>query len=340
MKRAATLTAIVLTFGLVFGGCSNQNSNSNKKEHHTAALVTDGGGIDDKSFNQSAWEGLKNWGKQHGLKKGVDGYNYAQSTSDADFMPNINKLVKAQYQTIFAIGYKLNSAVDTAAKQNPKTNFAIIDSVVPNHKNVASVQFKSEQSSYLAGVAAAKTTQTNKVGFVGGIKSDVVTTFEKGFIQGVHAVNPNIKVDVKYVGAFTKADVGKSLASAMFNNKEDVIFQAAGGSGAGVFSAAKDNRKNGKKVWVIGVDQDQKADGKYNGGNVTLASAVKKVDTAVYDLSNKSMKGEFPGNKIVTYDLKGKGVDLIDDNLTTTAQKAVNEYRQKIIKGDITVKAK
>ncbi|MBA1434073.1 BMP family lipoprotein [Bombilactobacillus bombi] len=340
MKRPTAVAAVLMTFGLILGGCGNHGHQTASKTQHTAALVTDGGGIDDKSFNQSAWEGLQKWGKHRHLKKGIGGYNYVQSSSDADFMPNINKLIKAKYQTIFALGYTLNTAVDTAAKQNPQTNFAIIDSIVPHHNNVTSVQFKTEQSSYLAGVAAAKTTKTKKVGFIGGVKSNVITTFERGFTQGVHAVDPSIKVDVKYVGAFTKADVGKSLASAMFNNGADIIFHAAGGSGAGVFSAAKDNRKNNKKVWVIGVDQDQKADGQYSGGNVTLASAIKKVDTAVEDIADKADQKKFPGNKIVTYDLKGKGVDLINDNLSVSAQKAVQEYRQKIIKGQIMVKSK
>ena len=260
-KKIASAIAATLMLGTVLVGCGNGNSGSEKVKH-TAALVTDGGSIDDKSFNQSAWEGLEAWGKENKLEKGVNGYNYAQSNSDADFTPNINKLIKAKYSTIFGIGYKLAPAIKKTAKQNPKTNFVIIDDVVPG-KNVASVTFKSEQSSFLAGVAAAETTKTNKVGFLGGVKSDVITTFEKGFIQGVHAVNPKITVDVKYAGSFTKADLGQSMATAMYNNGEDVIFHAAGGTGAGAFTAAKNLAKNGKKVWVIGVDQDQKWQGRY-----------------------------------------------------------------------------
>lgn len=337
-KKIASAIAATLMLGTVLVGCGNGNSGSEKVKH-TAALVTDGGSIDDKSFNQSAWEGLEAWGKENKLEKGVNGYNYAQSNSDADFTPNINKLIKAKYSTIFGIGYKLAPAIKKTAKQNPKTNFVIIDDVVSG-KNVASVTFKSEQSSFLAGVAAAETTKTNKVGFLGGVKSDVVTTFEKGFIQGVHAVNPKITVDVKYAGSFTKADLGQSMATAMYNNGEDVIFHAAGGTGAGAFTAAKNLAKNGKKVWVIGVDQDQKADGAYKGGNVTLASAVKEVGNAAKDIANKAMKDKFPGGKIVTYDLKSKGVDLVNDNMSDSAWKVVQQYKQKIIKGDLTVKAK
>lgn len=337
-KKIASAIAATLMLGTVLVGCGNGNSGSEKVKH-TAALVTDGGSIDDKSFNQSAWEGLEAWGKENKPEKGVNGYNYAQSNSDADFTPNINKLIKAKYSTIFGIGYKLAPAIKKTAKQNPKTNFVIIDDVVSG-KNVASVTFKSEQSSFLAGVAAAETTKTNKVGFLGGVKSDVITTFEKGFIQGVHAVNPKITVDVKYAGSFTKADLGQSMATAMYNNGEDVIFHAAGGTGAGAFTAAKNLAKNGKKVWVIGVDQDQKADGAYKGGNVTLASAVKEVGNAAKDIANKAMKDKFPGGKIVTYDLKSKGVDLVNDNMSDSAWKVVQQYKQKIIKGDLTVKAK
>lgn len=337
-KKIASAIAATLMLGTVLVGCGNGNSGSEKVKH-TAALVTDGGSIDDKSFNQSAWEGLEAWGKENKLEKGVNGYNYAQSNSDADFTPNINKLIKAKYSTIFGIGYKLAPAIKKTAKQNPKTNFVIIDDVVSG-KNVASVTFKSEQSSFLAGVAAAETTKTNKVGFLGGVKSDVITTFEKGFIQGVHAVNPKITVDVKYAGSFTKADLGQSMATAMYNNGEDVIFHAAGGTGAGAFTAAKNLAKNGKKVWVIGVDQDQKADGAYKGGNVTLASAVKEVGNAAKDIANKAMKDKVPGGKIVTYDLKSKGVDLVNDNMSDSAWKVVQQYKQKIIKGDLTVKAK
>jgi basic membrane protein A len=337
-KKVMAVIAATLALGTILVGCGSQASSQGTK--HSAALVTDGGGIDDKSFNQSAWEGLESWGKSHDLKKGVNGYNYAQSSDDADFQPNINKLIKAKYATIFGIGYKLDNAISSAAKQNPKTNFAIIDSVVSGRKNVASVTFKTEQSSFLAGVAAAETTKTNKVGFVGGMQSDVIKTFEAGFKQGVKAVNPNIKVDVKYAGSFTKADVGQSLATAMFNNNEDVVYHAAGGTGAGVFTAAKNAAKSGKKVWVIGVDQDQKADGAYKGGNVTLASAVKKVGTAVKDLSNQAMKGKFPGGKTVTYDLKDNGVGLVNDNMSTKAWKAVQSYQQKIENGTIKVSPK
>lgn len=339
-KATLTLIATFLIGGTALVGCGKQSAKSDKGTTHTAALVTAGGGVDDKSFNESAWNGLKAWGKENNLEKGVNGFNYAESASDADFVPNFNKLIKAKYQTIFGNGFNIKGALEKVAVKNPKTNFAIIDEVIPNKKNITSITFKTEQSSYLAGVAAAKTTKTNKVGFVGGMESNVIKSFETGFIQGVHAVNPKIKVDVKYAGSFAKADLGQSIATAMYNNGADIIFHAAGGTGNGVFTAAKDLAKDGKHVWVIGVDQDQLADGKYKGGNVTLVSAVKEVGNAVQDVSNRAMKDKFPGGKILSYDLKNKGVNLVKDNLSDSNWKVVQQYKTKIMNGDIQVKSK
>ncbi|MHA3065463.1 BMP family lipoprotein [Lacticaseibacillus saniviri] len=330
LAMLAAATVVLVACG---GKQAGQSGKSDAK--HSVALVTDGGGVDDKSFNQSGWEGLEKWGKKNGLKKGVGGYNYAQSNSDADFTPNINKLIQAKYATIFGIGYKLESAIKNAAKANPKTQFVIIDDVI-DAKNVASVTFKDNEAAYLAGVAAAKTTKTNKVGFIGGQHGAVIDRFEAGFRQGVAAVNKKITVDVKYADSFTKPDVGQALANAMFNNDEDVIYQAAGGTGAGVFSAAKNQIKK-KKVWVIGVDLDQNNEGKYDGGNLTLTSTLKGVGTVVEKLADEAKKDKFPAGKTEVYGLKEKGVDLTRGNMSDDAWKAVQDYKQQIIDGKITV---
>ncbi|WDF83182.1 BMP family protein [Lacticaseibacillus pabuli] len=337
-SKLATVSAIA-ALTIVLGACGSKSTQSGKKDQaHSVALVTDGGGIDDKSFNQSEWEGLQKWGKKHDLVKGVGGYNYAQSNSDADFTPNVNKMIQAKYKTIIGSGYKLSQTINDAAKKNPKNNFIIIDSVV-KQKNVASATFRDNEAAFLAGVAAAETTKTNKVGFVGGVHGVVIDRFEAGFRQGVKAVNKNIKIDIKYADSFSKPDVGQTLAQAMFNNNEDVIYQAAGGTGAGVFSAAKDAIKS-KKVWVIGVDRDQTAEGKYKGGNLTLTSTVKGVDIAVENLADKALKDKFPGGKTVVYGLKDNGVRLTRGNMSAKAWSKVQEYKEKIVKGDISVAEK
>ncbi|WP_179394646.1 BMP family lipoprotein [Lacticaseibacillus absianus] len=336
------MIALVAVTATVLGACGSKKADDTKGKtdpKNSVALVTDGGGVDDKSFNQSGWEGLEKWGKKHDLVKGVGGYNYAQSNSDADFTPNINKLIQAKYAMIVGTGYKLHASVEKAAKANPKTRFLIIDEVIDGQKNVASVTFRDNEGAFLAGVAAAKTTKTNKVGFVGGMHSAVIDRFEAGFRQGVATVNPKISVDIQYVGDFSKPAIGQSLASAMFNNNVDVIYHAAGGSGAGVFSAAKNVIKN-KKVWVIGVDQDQTAEGKYAGGNLTLTSTIKGVGTAIEKVADDAMDGKFPGGKTTVYGLKENGVQLIKGNMSDAAWTVVKDYKQQIIDGKITVAEK
>lgn len=201
LGRKFSLIAVLMVVGIGLTACGNNqsksgNKNNSSKDNISAALVTDVGGVDDKSFNQSGWEGLERWGKKNGLKKGVNGYNYAQSNSDADFAPNINKLIQAKYKTIFGTGYKLVSAIKSAAKANPKTNFVIIDDVI-KADNVASVTFKDNEAAFLAGVAAAKTTKTKKVGFIGGQRGLVIDRFEAGYRQGVAAVD-NVFIIIKH----------------------------------------------------------------------------------------------------------------------------------------------
>ena len=322
-------------------GDKGKDGGDDKKTTHTAAMVTDVGGVDDKSFNQSAWEGLQAWGKEHGLKKGKDGFNYLQSNSDSDFVTNLNSAVKGNFNTVFGIGYKIAPALEDVAKQNPKTNFAIIDSVVEGD-NVVSIVFKDNEAAFLAGVAAAKTTETKKLGFIGGQEGEVIGRFEAGFIAGVKAVDPDIDVKVEYAGSFGDPAKGKQLAAAMYNSGIDIIYQAAGDTGNGVFSEAKDIMKadESKKVWVIGVDRDQDAEGEYDGGNLTLTSTLKGVAATVIDISNRAMDDKFPGGETLTYGLKEDGVGITEGNLSKDVLKDVDDYKAQIIDGKVEVPEK
>lgn len=336
------LLALGLGVSLTLVACGGGNDSSKgDKAAHTAAMVTDVGGVDDKSFNQSAWEGLQEWGKKNDLKKGKDGFNYFQSNSDSDFVTNLNSAVKANYNTVFGIGYKIAPALEDVAKQNPKTNFAIIDSVVKGD-NVVSIVFKDNEAAFLAGVAAAKTTESKKLGFVGGQEGEVIGRFEAGFIAGVKAVDPSIDVKVEYAGSFGDPAKGKQLAAAMYNSGIDIIYQAAGDTGNGVFSEAKDVMKadDSKKVWVIGVDRDQDAEGKYDGGNLTLTSTLKGVAATVIDISDRAKDDKFPGGETLTYGLKEDGVGLTDGNLSKEALASVEDYKAQIIDGKIEVPEK
>ena len=331
------------------GGCSDEG----KDPKHSAAIVTDIGGIDDRSFNQSAWEGLQAWGKEHKLEKGVGGFNYFQSNDASQYTTNIDNAVSNGFKTVFGVGYLLTDAISQAADQNADNNFVIIDSVIDGKNNVASATFKDNEASYLAGYAAAYTTKTNKVGFIGGEEGVVIDRFDAGFTQGVKdaakKLNKDITIENEYAASFNDAAKGKALAAAMYRDGVDVIFHASGGTGAGVFSEAKELNKKSteaelkdKKVWVLGVDSDQEAEGKFQTAdgkddNCTLASTLKGVGAAVQDISNRALEDKFPGGEHLVYGLKDGGVDLTEGFLSDDAKKAINEVKTEVADGKVEV---
>ena len=328
------------------GNRSSRNAASSSDVKTKAAIVTDTGGVDDKSFNQSAWEGLQAWGKEHNLSKDK-GFTYFQSTSEADYANNLQQAA-GSYNLIFGVGFALHNAVKDAAEEHTDLNYVLIDDVIKDKKNVASVTFADNESAYLAGVAAAKTTKTKQVGFVGGQESEVISRFEAGFKAGVASVDPSIKVQVDYAGSFGDAAKGKAIAAAQYAAGADIVYQVAGGTGAGVFAEAKslnESRPENEKVWVIGVDRDQEAEGKYTSkdgkeSNFVLVSTLKQVGTTVKDIANKAEKGEFPGGQVIVYSLKDKGVDLAVTNLSEEGKKAVEDAKAKILDGSVKVPAK
>ena len=329
------------------GNRSSRNAAPSSDVKTKAAIVTDTGGVDDKSFNQSAWEGLQAWGKEHNLSKDK-GFTYFQSTSEADYANNLQQAA-GSYNLIFGVGFALHNAVEEAAKEHSDLNYVLIDDVIKDQKNnVVSVTFADNESAYLAGVAAAKTTKTKQVGFVGGIESEVISRFEAGFKAGVASVDSSIKVQVDYAGSFGDNAKGKTIAAAQYAAGADVVYQVAGGTGAGVFAEAKslnESRPENEKVWVIGVDRDQVAEGKYTSkdgkeSNFVLVSTLKQVGTTVKDIANKAEKGEFPGGQVIVYSLKDKGVDLAVTNLSEEGKKAVESAKAKILDGSVKVPEK
>jgi basic membrane protein A len=321
------------------------------KKSFSVAMVTDVGGVDDKSFNQSAWEGLSKWGKENGLKEGKGGYTYFESKTAADFAPNFQQAVSGGYQLIAGIGYATKDALVSSAKANTDTKYLQIDDVVSSkYKNVASVTFHSEQSSYLVGVAAAtkaKELGNTSVGFIGGVKGSVLDAFEAGYVAGVKSVDANMTVDVQYAGSFTDAAKGKTIANAMFTKGTRVIFHAAGPAGNGVFTAAKDidvdlPADSSDKAWVIGVDMDQADMGKYTAAdgkksNLTLTSSVKGVGNGIALIAEKAKDGKFPGGKHIALGLKEDGVSITTKNLNDTEKAAVEAAKAKIVAGDVVV---
>lgn len=223
------------------------------------------------------------------------------------------------------------------AKANPDAKLAIIDSVV-EAPNVESVTFSENEGSFLVGVVAGLTTKTNKVAFIGGAKSPVITRFEVGFKAGVEAVNPEATVTNTYAGAYDKPDIGKSLAATLYDAGNDIIFPAAGATGNGVFNEAKSrNDAGGDKVWVIGVDKDQSIE---FGDDVTLTSMIKRVDEAVKKVSQQVVDGTFKGGTTTVLGLKDNGVGLPETSKANVSEEIlakVEDFKKQIIDGKITV---
>ncbi|WEV41163.1 BMP family ABC transporter substrate-binding protein [Lactobacillus sp. ESL0681] len=349
-RRLLSLGALAAILSLTLTACSGkkQSGQGKKDTKDSIALITDSNGVDDHSFNEAAWSGFKEYGKKHHYQKGK-GYQYFESSSAADYTPNFNQAAESGYQTIFGVGYSLKDAVKASAKKNPKKNFVIIDDVVAGQKNVASVTFKSNESSYLAGVAAAYTTKTGKVGFVGGAKSAIISLFEAGFKQGVaagaKAQHKKIAVSMQYVGNFTSTDKAKSIAQSMYSSNCDIVYQAAGNAGNGIFQEAKaynQTRSSAKKVWVIGVDVDQSNLGNYKTkdgkkDNFTLTSVLKGLNVATKTLAEDAANSKFPGGKHLVYTLKDNGVSITKGKLDATAWNAAQKARKQIIAGKIKV---
>ncbi|MFC0469238.1 BMP family protein [Halalkalibacter kiskunsagensis] len=313
-------------------------------EDFTVGMVTDVGGIDDKSFNQSSWEGLVEFGQEFGLEEGTD-YRYLQSSDIAEFEPNLRNLVREDVNLVWGIGYLMEDAIRTIAQQVEEAQLAIVDSVVTDEEgtpisNIANITFKEHEGSFLVGVAAGLQTEGNKVGFIGGVEGALIKKFENGFKAGVKAVNPDAEIIVQYAESFNNPDRGAQIANTMYSQGADIIYHAAGDTGNGLFTEAINRARNDENVWAIGVDRDQHEEGEYGDGqSVTLTSMVKRVDTAVYLVSERTMNGDFPGGEILEYGLDDEAVGIAPstDNMSEEALQAVEKYKAQIQAGDISV---
>lgn len=317
-----------------------QEEPKEEAEDFKVGFVTDTGGIDDRSFNQGTWEGILKYAEEKGWTEGEE-YTYIQSNEEADYIPNLSAFGDDGYNVVVAAGFLFKDAMTEVSQQYPDTNFVLIDEIV-EQPNVASVNFAEEQGSFLVGVAAAKTTNTNKVGFVGGMDFPLIRHFHAGFVAGVHSVDPSIEIVDQYAGDFGNPGKGQQIASTMYEQGADVIYHAAGGTGNGVINEAKNRVENGEDVWVIGVDKNQYADGIYdkeNNKSVILTSMMKRVDVAAYSMIEAAQNGTFPGGKVTSLTLSDNGVGLPEENpnLNEDILKAVEEYKEKIVKGEIKV---
>ncbi|MEU0215557.1 BMP family ABC transporter substrate-binding protein [Streptomyces sp. NPDC006265] len=344
ISRIAVAGAATASLALALSACGSTSTSgsSDSKGDKGLAIAYDVGGKGDQSFNDAAYAGLEQAKKEFGYQ--TADVEPTEGETDADKEQRLVSLAKQGHNPVIGVGYAYAAAVKGAAEKFPDTTFGIVDDATINTKNVADLVFNEEQASYLAGVAAAKTSKTKVVGFVGGVDIPLIHKFQAGFAQGVKDTDPKVKVLSQYLtqtaeeGGFASPDKGKTAAEGQIEKKADVVYAAAGLSGQGVIEAAAT-----KKVWAIGVDSDQyqqEALAKYKDS--ILTSAMKDVAKAVYNLA-KSVEDGKPQTGIVRGDLKSGEVSLSNSNPkfadNTELQAAIKTAKEKIISGEIKVKS-
>jgi basic membrane protein A len=319
LASVAVLTLISCT------GAGGASGPANGKKVLRLAMVTDVGGLGDKSFNDSAYAGLVRARDQLGADIEV-----LQSKSAADYQPNLTVLADEDYDEIYAVGFLMNKDLTEVASDYAAGHFAIIDAVSPV-KNVTSATFREQDGSFLAGALAAMVSKTRTIGFLGGIDVPLLRKFEAGFTAGAHQIDPRVAVQVKYVGSFEDPASGKELAGVMYDGGADIIYVAAGKSGVGAISETR-SRSN---VYAIGVDSDE--DGLAPGK--VLTSMLKHVDVAVFTIAKDALDDRLPKGPL-ELGLKDGGVGLTDFKYTKSIIGAANiariaVIRQAIIDGKI-----
>jgi basic membrane protein A len=373
MKRRGAFFALLLVLALVAAACSSSDSDSDSTtttaaaatettvaaatttaaaattttvaesmagEGVTVGMAYDIGGRGDKSFNDSAAAGLD----KAKADFGIEANELEPSGGGENREENLRLLAETGLDPVFGVGFAFADGVAAAAADFPDTSFAIVDEIV-DLPNVASLVFAEHEGSALVGAAAALKTQTNTIGFVGGVAGlGLIEKFQAGYEAGAKEVNPDVTVLVQYLtefpdfAGFGDPAKGREAALAMYEEGADIVYQAAGGSGSGVFEAAKETSETtGTKVWAIGVDSDQYLTAGEDVQEYILTSMLKRVDTAVYStINNFVTDGQQSG--VVVFDLSADGVGystsggFVDDIVDQ-----LDALRESIIKGDVVI---
>ncbi|TPW15683.1 MAG: putative nucleoside ABC transporter nucleoside-binding protein [Acidimicrobiaceae bacterium] len=312
-------------------------------------LVFDIGGRGDQSFNDAAAAGIERAAAELGIT-----FTEASPNDDGSNRKELLDLAAESSDIVIAVGFLFEADAAAVGIANPDKTFGVIDSAmldfangaVPYGDNIAGLVFSEEQGSFLVGAAAALKSTSGQIGFIGGVKGvgGLIERFEAGYIAGAKAVNPDIKIVSEYIteapdfDGFNAPDRARDIASAMYAGGADIVYHAAGGSGAGLFEAAKaTSDESGTKVWAIGVDSDQ-----YNTSDAAvkefiLTSMLKRVDVAVYEIIKAHIEGKVVGGP-TAYNLSVDGVGyatsggFVDDIVAD-----LDAFKAKIISGEIVV---
>ncbi len=346
-KLVSTILILSLLAAVYAGGSAEASAPAALK----LGMVTDAGTIDDRSFNQGTYEGVRRAADEHGLECT---YLRPAGTTTTDYITAISDLYDQGYRFIACPGFLFANAVYEAQAMYPDLMLVILDSAPSDANgnvvigdNTVAISWKEQESGFLAGVAAALHLKEGDVGFVGGIQVPAVQKFNWGFQQGVAYANENYGTSIgmdpsnfTYSGSFADLALGQQLATAMYDKGVDAVFAAAGGTGVGVINEAKNRRLSGEDVWAIGVDVDQYSVGDMgNGESCVLTSAMKYVDTAAYNEAIKAINGTFKGgvSELLGAAENALGIPADNPNLSDDTEAEVARVMEKIRSGEIVV---
>jgi basic membrane protein A len=335
------LIAVILSCALILAGCGTASTapaantstdNAKKNADFKVALVTDVGGLNDKSFNYLANKGVDQAVKDLGITKSV-----VESKQMTDYETNLSRFAEQKYNLIVAVGFLMHDAVEKVSQTYPDTKFMIIDDSITDRPNVASALFKTEECGYLVGMMAGLMEKTpgipnmtgkNTIGVVGGMEIPPVTDYIAGYIQGARSVNSDVAIKLNYTGKFDDPALGKQTALSQIAAGADIVFQVAGGTGTGVIDAAKE-----KKVYAIGVDADQN----YMAPETVMTSATKAMDVATYDVIKATLDNQFKSGNVL-FDLNNNGVAFtapikaVPQDILTQVNDAAKQIKEGKIK--------
>lgn len=349
------LLKLSMVAALALGLVACAKAEESEEKGIKVGMVTDAGTIDDKSFNQGTWEGILEY-KEDNSNAEVQ-YLMPTGETTQDYLEAIDNLAMTGVEVMVLPGFKFEEALGVAQEKYPEIKFVAIDAEplvgVDDHgnpkyevaENTISIFFAEQQASFLAGIATALETQTNKVAFLGGMEIPAVQKLGWGFVAGIAYANANLGTNVEvtdyiYQGTFTDLDAGKAIAAGMYDKGVDVVFAAAGGVGVGAINETKTRAEAGSEVFIVGVDVDQYDEGLLtNGSSVILTSAMKYLGQAAYEQINAYANGEFEGGRTILMDVNANGVGLpeANPNLSDETIKQVNEAAKMIREGEIEV---
>ncbi|WP_299027376.1 BMP family ABC transporter substrate-binding protein [uncultured Thermanaerothrix sp.] len=339
-KKLYLIFSALIVLALVLAACQPAATPTPATKKAKICQVTDVGGIDDKSFNATAWKGVED----AIAKLGVEG-KYLESQQQTDYEKNINAFIEEKCDLIVTVGFLLGDATKTAAEKNPDQKFAIVDFAYdPPLNNVLGLTFATDQAAFLAGYAAAGVTKTGKVGTFGGIQIPPVTVFMDGFALGVRYYNEKHGTNVEvlgwdpekqtglFTGNFESTDDGRQMGLTLMDEGADIILPVAGPVGLGTAAAVQERGK----AWIIGVDTDWTVSASQYTP-IILTSIMKRMDNAVFAAIEQVLNGTFKGGVYVgTLENEGVGIANFPAGVISDQLKAeLDQVKADIIAGKI-----